>query len=418
MSREEENNEARRHFPSRRADKNSVAEPSQRQDSANLDSYWEGESEATVPSRSAVAGRSARRKARRKKRTIAAVVILVVIGLITGASVIAAKELGGISGIISGGEDYEGKGSGEVIIEIPEGASGKTIGTILEKEGVIADADVFADIFKKNSLAQGVQAGRFRLHKRMSSREALAMLLDPTSKADIKVTIPPGFTVKQIKTRLQETAGFNADQVAEAFADPAEYGIPGQSEESFEGWLAPDTYTVSTKQSVKDLVKTMVNTQIKRLDEAGVDPEQRASVLIKASILEKEVNLDKYYAQVARVIENRLQDNPDTHGFLQMDSTVVYGLGRSGGIPSSEDLKQDTPYNTYKYKGLPPTAIGTVGQKALQAAVKPADGKWLYFTTVNLDSGETKFALTLEEQKKSVEELKQWCQQNQGKCKR
>lgn len=418
MSREEETAEVRRHFPSRRANKNSVAEPAQMPDSANLDSYWEGESKATAPSRSAVTGRSARRKARRKKRTIAAVVILVVIGLITGASVIAAKELGGISGIISGGEDYEGKGTGEVIIEIPEGASGKTIGGILEKEGVIADADVFADIFKKNSLAQGVQAGRFRMHKRMSSREALAMLLDPTSKADIKVTIPPGFTVKQIKTRLEETAGFNADQVAEAFADPAEYGIPGQSEESFEGWLAPDTYTVSTKQSIKDLVKTMVDTQIKRLDEAGVAPEQRAGVLIKASILEKEVNLDKYYAQVARVIENRLQDNPDTHGFLQMDSTVVYGLGRSGGIPSSQDLKQDTPYNTYKHKGLPPTAIGTVGLKALQAAVKPADGKWLYFTTVNLDSGETKFALTLEEQKKNVEELKQWCQENQGKCKR
>ncbi|WP_415932623.1 endolytic transglycosylase MltG [Varibaculum cambriense] len=418
MSREEETAEVRRHFPSRRADKNSVAEPSQMPDSANLDSYWEGESKATAPSRSAVTGRSARRKARRKKRTIAAVVILVVIGLITGAAVIAAKELGGISGIISGGEDYEGKGTGEVIIEIPEGASGKTIGRILEKEGVIADAEVFADIFKKNSLAQGVQAGRFRMHKRMSSREALAMLLDPTSKADIKVTIPPGFTVKQIKTRLEETAGFNADQVAEAFADPAEYGIPGQSEESFEGWLAPDTYTVSTKQSVKDLVKTMVDTQIKRLDEAGVAPEQRAGVLIKASILEKEVNLDRYYAQVARVIENRLQDNPDTHGFLQMDSTVVYGLGRSGGIPSSQDLKQDTPYNTYKHKGLPPTAIGTVGLKALQAAVKPADGKWLYFTTVNLDSGETKFALTLEEQKKNVEELKQWCQKNQGKCKR
>lgn len=418
MSREEETAEVRRYFPSRRADKNSVAEPAQMPDSANLDSYWEGESKATAPSRSAVTGRSARRKARRKKRTIAAVVILVVIGLITGASVIAAKELGGISGIISGGEDYEGKGTGEVIIEIPEGASGKTIGGILEKEGVIADADVFADIFKKNSLAQGVQAGRFRMHKRMSSREALAMLLDPTSKADIKVTIPPGFTVKQIKTRLEETAGFNADQVAEAFADPAEYGIPGQSEESFEGWLAPDTYTVSTKQSIKDLVKTMVDTQIKRLDEAGVAPEQRAGVLIKASILEKEVNLVKYYAQVARVIENRLQDNPDTHGFLQMDSTVVYGLGRSGGIPSSQDLKQDTPYNTYKHKGLPPTAIGTVGLKALQAAVKPADGKWLYFTTVNLDSGETKFALTLEEQKKNVEELKQWCQENQGKCKR
>ncbi len=418
MSREPENNPPKRHFPSRRADKKANADPSQSDNPTNLDNYWEEEAASPAHPKLAVTGRSARRKARRKKRTIAAIVILVVVGLIAGASLIAAKELGGISGIISGGEDYQGKGSGEVIVEIPEGASGKTIGAILEKHGVIADAEVFADIFKKNSLAQGVQAGRFRLHKRMSSREALAMLLDPTSKADIKVTIPPGFTVKQIKARLQETVGFSADQVAEAFSDPEAYGIPGQSEESFEGWLAPDTYTVSTKQTATDLVKIMVDAQIKRLDQAGVAPAQRAAVLIKASILEKEVNLDKYYPQVARVIENRLQDNPDTHGFLQMDSTVVYGLGRSGGIPSSEELKKDTPYNTYKHKGLPPTAIGTVGPKALAAAVKPADGKWLYFTTVNLDTGETKFALTLAEQNKSIEELKQWCQQNQGKCKR
>lgn len=418
MSREPETNPPGRRFPSRRADKASKTNPPQSEDSDKLDNYWQEETESSAPASSAVTGRSARRKARRKKRTIAAIVILVVVGLIAGASVIAAKELGGIRGIFSGGEDYEGKGSGEVIVEIPEGASGKAIGVILEKQGVIADAEVFAGIFKKNSLAQGVQAGRFRLHKRMSSREALAMLLDPTSKADIQVTIPPGFTVKQIKARLQETVGFSVDQVAEAFANPEDYGIPGLSEQSFEGWLAPDTYTVSTKQTAKDLVKTMVDAQIKRLDAAGVAPDQRATVLIKASILEKEVNLDKYYAQVARVIENRLQDNPDTHGFLQMDSTVVYGLGRSGGIPSREDLKHDTPYNTYKHKGLPPTAIGTVGEAAIKAVVKPADGKWLYFATVNLDTGETKFALTMEEHKKNVEELKQWCQQNQDKCKR
>ena len=418
MSREPNTTPPTRHFPSRRADKSGAASPASGDGPASLDNYWEEDAPQTKPPAAAASGRAARSKARRKKRTIAAIVILVVIGLIAGASIIATKELGGISTILSGGKDYEGKGSGEVIIEVPEGASGKAIGAILQKKGVIADAEVFADIFKKNSLAQGVQAGRFRLHKRMSSREALAMLLDPASKADIKVTIPPGFTVKQIKARFQESLGFSADQVAEAFADPADYGIPGQSEESFEGWLAPDTYTVATNQSAKDLVKTMVDTQIKRLDDAGVAADQRATVLIKASILEKEVNVEKYYPQVARVIENRMQDNSDTHGYLQMDSTVVYGQGRSGGIPSSEDLEEDTPYNTYKHKGLPPTAIGTVGEAALKAAVKPADGKWLYFTTVNLDSGETKFALTLEEQTKNVEELKQWCQQNQGKCKR
>ena len=338
MSREPNPNPPTRHFPSRRADKAGGGSPAPRDESTSLDNYWEEDAPQTDSPAASASGRAARRKARRKKRTITAIVILVVIGLITGAAVIATRELGGISTIFSGGKDYEGKGSGEVIIEIPEGSSGKAIGVILQEKGVIADAEVFADIFKKNSLAQGVQAGRFRLHKRMSAREALAMLLDPASKADIKVTIPPGFTVKQIKTRFQETIGFSADQVAEAFADPADYGIPGQSEESFEGWLAPDTYTVATNQSAKDLVKTMVDTQIKRLDDAGVAADQRATVIIKASILEKEVNVEKYYPQVARVIENRLQDNSDTHGYLQMDSTVVYGQGRSGGIPSSEDL--------------------------------------------------------------------------------
>ena len=418
MSRELEPNPPTRHFPSRRAEKSTGSSLSTAAPDAELDSYWEQESEPQENHSAAPSGRSARRKAKRKKRTITIVVILVIIGLITGASVIAAQELGGVSGIFSSGEDYEGKGSGEVINEIPAGASGKTIGQILQKQGVIADAEVFASIFKKNSLAQGVQAGRFRMHKRMSAREALAMLLDPASKADVKVTIPPGFTLKQIKVRLKQTAGFSTEQIQEAFANPADYGIPGQSEESFEGWLAPDTYTVATNHSAKDLVAIMVKAQIKRLDAAGVAPEERATVLIKASILEKEVNVEKYYAQVARVIENRLQDNPDTHGYLQMDSTVVYGLGRSGGIPNKEDLAKDTPYNTYKHKGLPPSAIGTVGDAALKAAVKPADGKWLYFTTVNLDTGETKFALTLDEQRKNVEQLKQWCDQNSDRCKR
>ena len=120
MSREPESNPLERHFPSRRAEKKADASPSQSDNSTNLDNYWEEEAASPSHPKLAVTGRTARRKARRKKRTIAAIVILVVIGLIAGASLIAAKELGGISGIISGGEDYQGKGSGEVIVEIPE----------------------------------------------------------------------------------------------------------------------------------------------------------------------------------------------------------------------------------------------------------------------------------------------------------
>ena len=126
------------------------------------------------------------------------------------------------------------------------------------------------------------------------------------------------------------------------------------------------------------------------------------------------------YAKIARVIENRLVDNPQTVGLLNMDSTVLYGLGeaaKSRRIPTAAEVEDaSNPYNTYIHKGLPPSPIGAVGDYAFDAVHKPDRGNWLYFVTVDLNTGETLFADTQEEQTANTKKFEQWCKNNAPAC--
>jgi len=162
----------------------------------------------------------------------------------------------------------------------------------------------------------------------------------------------------------------------------------------------------------------MVSQTVTRLKELKVPKEDYQKVLIKASIVEREVNKEQYYGQVARVIENRLtQTDGETHGLLQMDSTVQYGLGRDGGIPSeAENQDASNPYNTYVHQGLPPGPIGNPDEAAIKAVLNPPAGSWLYFVTVNLKTGETLFASTNEEQKANTKKLSDYCNKNKDVC--
>jgi UPF0755 protein len=135
-------------------------------------------------------------------------------------------------------------------------------------------------------------------------------------------------------------------------------------------------------------------------------------VLIVASIVEKEVNREEYRAKASRVIYNRLAKGMR----LEMDSTVTYAENLKGTTTSDKDRRSRSPYNTYRYKGLPPGPISAPGKAALQAAVQPEKGKWLFFVTVNLETGETKFANTKAEHDQNVAEFQNWCQANPGRC--
>ena len=359
-----------------------------------------------------------RRQRKRRRHWLTSLVIVVTLAAV---GVLGYKAIGimrDASAQATHAEDYKGEGEGEVTVTIPEGASGVDIGDILQSKGVVASGKAFTNAAKNNPKGNTIQPGTYKLKKKMSANSALQALLDPESKGDHTLTIPAGVSKQIVKDRLKKVGSFTDEQIEAAYADSAAIGLPAEAGGNVEGWLAPGTYDVTENATPKDLIKKMVSQTVTRLKELKVPKEDYQKVLTKASIVEREVNSERYYGQAARVIENRLaQTDGETHGLLQMDSTVQYGLGRYGGIPSEAETQDaNNPYNTYVHKGLPPGPIGSPGEAAVKAVLNPPAGSWLYFVTVNLETGETLFASTNDEQKANTKKLNDYCNKNKEIC--
>ena len=359
-----------------------------------------------------------RRQRKRRRHWLTSLVIVITL---VAVGVLGYKAIGimrDASAQATHAEDYKGEGEGEVTVTIPEGASGADIGDILQSKGVVASGKAFTNAAKNNPKGNTIQPGTYKLKKKMSASSALQALLDPESKGDHTLTIPAGVSKQIVKDRLKKVGSFTDEQIEAAYADSAAIGLPAEAGGNVEGWLAPGTYDVTENATPKDLVKKMVSQTVTQLKELKVPKEDYQKVLTKASIVEREVNSERYYGQAARVIENRLsQTDGETHGLLQMDSTVQYGLGRYGGIPTEAETQDaNNPYNTYVHKGLPPGPIGSPGEAAIKAVLNPPAGSWLYFVTVNLETGETLFASTSEEQKANTKKLNDYCSKNKEIC--
>jgi len=359
-----------------------------------------------------------RRQRKRRRHWLTSLVIVITLAAV---GVLGYKAIGimrDASAQATHAEDYKGNGEGEVTVTIPEGASGLDIGDILQEKGVVASGKAFTNAVKNNPKGNTIQPGTYKLKKKMSANAALQALLDPETKGDHTLTVSAGHTKQIVKDRLKQVGNFSDEQIDAAFADTAGIGLPAEAGGNVEGWLAPGTYDVTEKATPKDLVKQMVSRTVTQLKDLKVPKEDYHAVLTKASIVEREVNDSRYYGQVARVIENRLaQTSGETHGLLQMDSTVQYGLGRFGGIPNSTELADsNNAYNTYVHQGLPPGPIGSPSEEAIKAVLNPPAGSWLYFVTVNLETGETLFSSTSEEQKANTKKLDEYCKKNEEIC--
>jgi UPF0755 protein len=156
------------------------------------------------------------------------------------------------------------------------------------------------------------------------------------------------------------------------------------------------------------MVAAMVARYEQAVKKVGVPPAQSRQVLTKASVIQAEGHTPEDMAKISTVIDNRLAKGMK----LQMDSTVNYGTGKTGITTTSADRAKDTPFNTYMHTGLPAGPINSPGENALEAAIHPESGPWLYFVTVNPDTGETKFATTEDEHMANVREFQQWLKQN------
>ena len=357
-----------------------------------------------------------RKRRRRRRRVVTTLIIVLVLAGVGIGGYKAYTIMREARAVATNVTDYPGAGEGSVEVEIPDGASGQEIGQILYDKGVVASVGAFADAYAANANSGNIQAGTYTLKTKMSAANAVAALLDPASQTR-RLTIPEGFTQTQVKEKLISTGGFTDAEVDAAFADTAGIGLPAAAGGHVEGWLAPDTYNISQGATATEVVAEMVKRTVSRLKNAGVAEADYETVLIKASIVEREAT-PTYYGQVARVIDNRLADTDgDTQGKLGMDSTILYGLGRSGGMPTQAELDDaSNPYNTRIHPGLPPTPIGSPGKGTITAVLNPPAGDWLYFVTINLDTGETRFASTYAEQQANEQLLQQYCAANEAKC--
>ena len=284
--------------------------------------------------------------------------------------------------------DPSGPQGAQVIVTVPAGSGESATGTLLADKGVIGSALAFRVWSQFNSLP-GIEAGTYAFRSNSSFGQVQSVLAAGPNV--FALVVPPGFTVSELATRVGQLPGHFAHTFDKAATDGS-VRSPWQPAgvTSLEGLLAPGTYIVTPGETDQVLLQKMVDrfdAQAASVNLAtgaaalGFTPYQ---VITVASIVEKEGVLTKNMGPVARVVYNRLaKDMP-----LQMDSTVLYALGRDGGPVTSADLKTVSPYNTYLNKGLPPTPTCFPSQAALDAALHPPAGAWLYFVVVQKDGTE------------------------------
>ncbi|MCA0251757.1 MAG: endolytic transglycosylase MltG [Actinobacteria bacterium] len=318
--------------------------------------------------------------------------------------------------------DFPGPGGPEVVVTIPKGTSITGIGAILVEERVVASTSAFVQAASDVPEAATIAAGRFRLRTEIPASEAVAMLLDPANVERSAFTLREGGWLADHVAAMAEASGLPAGEFEDLLAEVDSLGLPDWSQDSAEGFLFPDTYELPDPVTAEAMIRLATDRFADVTDDLGFTAGAEAlditplEALVVASIVEREVNRAEDRPKVARVIYNRLAaDMP-----LQMDSTIHYASGRRGSVwTSSDERDDDSPYNTYKRTGLPPGPISSPGRAALQAAVEPAEGDWLFFVAVDLDTGETRFSSTYADHQKAVDELHAWCAaspENRAKC--
>ncbi|MGV9770865.1 endolytic transglycosylase MltG [Streptosporangium sp. NPDC003464] len=217
-----------------------------------------------------------------------------------------------------------------------------------------------------------------------------------TGRGRTTLTVKAGLRLSDILDRLSTATGRPAAEFERAVKDGGALGLPAYAKGALEGFAFPATYEVSPESNPREILAAMVT----RFNRAAQDADlvagaRRAGrtpleILTIASIVQAESTDKRDMPKIARVIHNRLNHTPEMR--LQLDSTVMYGLNKYGVSASNEDIRSRSPYNTYMRLGLPPGPIGNPGDDAIEAALKPAPGPWLFFVTTDPEKGVTKFA--------------------------
>lgn len=333
-----------------------------------------------------------RRRRRRKKKilrilTVIGITILV-IAAVLGISYGVGKHITGKYMNNSNAEttvDISAEPSADAVeIVIPQGATTKDIAKLLKDNSLISNEFFFRLKCKSAGADQSFHYGTFYIDKGLTDDQIIEILKQSNTTAQNRITIPEGYTVKQIAALVDEKGiATTEDFLNEVNNGEFNYdfleGIPDR-EYRLEGYLFPDTYYLSGNETARDIIVMMLdrfeqiyNTSVKPyVSSSGYTLDQLVTV---ASMVEAEAMLDEERPVIAGVIYNRL----DIDMYLQIDATVQYANQTKNEVVTETDLSVDSPYNTYKNKGLPIGPICSPGEASLSAAVQPEKHNYYYY---------------------------------------
>lgn len=294
---------------------------------------------------------------------------------------------------------------GQQFVEIPAGASVSSMGQALANAGVVRDVNSFKLAARIKRAEARLQAGEYRFDDAASAYQ----VVDRIARGDVyvrSITFPEGRTAAEMAVLFAERGFGEAAAFAEAARNASRVSALDPGAPDLEGYLFPSTYLLPRRASAATLVAQMVASFEKAFDAdlraaaAAVGFSVREAVTM-ASLVEEEAQVAAERPIISAVYHNRLRIGMG----LQCDATVIYAMQRAGtwnGNITRADLAMDSPYNTYRYRGLPPGPIANPGRASLEAAVKPADVPYLYYVSRN--DGSHAFATTLEEHNRNVHE--------------
>lgn len=300
---------------------------------------------------------------------------------------------------------YRGFDAGEVFVEIPQGTGVAAIGERLAANGVMQYALLFRAAARLSGAERKLQAGEYRFAEAATP----AAIVDRLARGDVytrTITFREGLTMWEMAEVFAQSGLGTKDEFLTEARDASRIRTIDPDASSLEGYLFPDTYQLPRAAGAKGTVDTMVEGFLRAFDTdlraaaaaRGLSPREVVTI---ASLVEKETAHSPERPIVSAVYQNRLRIRMG----LQCDPTVIYALllaGRWNGNLTRENLRIDSPYNTYRYAGLPPGPIAAPGRASLEAAVNPATVPYLYFVSRN--DGTHAFATTLTEHNRNVRE--------------
>lgn len=306
-----------------------------------------------------------------------------------------------------------GGGAEPVIVSVPQGSSAAAVAGRLKEKGIIRSSRAFLLAANLSGKSSSLRPGAYRLNRQMGLTE----IIDKIEQGDIAavwVTIPEGFTLRQIAARLAEKELVTEEPFLRAATDGGKYPeIQVGSDGSLEGFLFPDTYLIPLQTDAELVIREMLRTfrqkistpyarEIETCELSRLVPEMSKlrSVVIVASLIEREAKVPEDRAMISGVIHNRLRIGMR----LEIDATVQYARGEHKSRLLYSDLKMNSPYNTYLHAGLPPGPIGNPGKAAIEAALRPAKTDALYY--VAREDGTHVFSGSLEEHNEAKKRIR------------